>query len=111
MDVKGSTIIVTGGASGLGAATARMVVEGGGNALIADLKEDEGQALAADLGKSARFVKTDVADEASARAAVAAAISSFGALQGLVSCAGIVHGEKVLGKEGPHALAGFGRTI
>jgi len=111
MDVKGSTFIITGGASGLGAATARMVVAGGGNAVIADLKEAEGQALAAELGKAARFVNTDVADEASTRAAVAAALSSFGGLQGLVSCAGIVHGEKVLGKEGPHALPGFARTI
>jgi NAD(P)-dependent dehydrogenase (short-subunit alcohol dehydrogenase family) len=111
MDVNGSTFIVTGGASGLGAATARMIVAGGGNAVIADLKEAEGQALAAALGKTARFVKTDVADEASAQSAVAVAQSSFGGLQGLVSCAGIVHGEKVIGKEGPHVLAGFARTI
>jgi NAD(P)-dependent dehydrogenase (short-subunit alcohol dehydrogenase family) len=111
MELKGNTFIVTGGASGLGAGTVRMIVEGSGNALIADLKEAEGQALATELGKSARFVKTDVADEASAQAAVAAALSSFGGLQGLVSCAGIVHGEKVLGKEGPHAIAGFARTI
>ncbi len=111
MDLKGSTIIVTGGASGLGAGTARMVVEGGGNALIADLKEAEGQALAAELGKAARFVKTDVADEASARGAVAAAVSTFGGLQGLVGCAGIVHGEKVVGKDAPHALEAFARTI
>ena len=106
MDLKGSTFIVTGGASGLGAGTVRMIVAGGGNAVIADLKEAEGQALATELGKPARFVKTDVADEASAQAAVAAALSSFGGLQGLVGCAGIVHGEKVLGKEGPHAIEG-----
>jgi NAD(P)-dependent dehydrogenase (short-subunit alcohol dehydrogenase family) len=111
MDLKGSTFIITGGASGLGAGTVRMIVEGGGNALIADLKEAEGQALAAELGKTVRFVKTDVADEASAHAAVAAALSSFGGLQGLVSCAGVVHAEKVLGKEGPHDLQGFARAI
>ena len=111
MDMKGSTFIITGGASGLGAGTVRMIVAGGGNAVIADLKEAEGQALAAELGKSARFVKTDVADAASAQAAVAAALTSYGGLQGLVSCAGIVHGEKVLGKEGPHAIEGFARTI
>jgi NAD(P)-dependent dehydrogenase (short-subunit alcohol dehydrogenase family) len=111
MDLKGSTFIVTGGASGLGAGTVRMIVAGGGNAVIADLKEAEGHALAAELGKSARFVKTDVADAASAQAAVAAALTSYGGLQGLVSCAGIVHGEKVLGKEGPHAIEGFARTI
>ena len=111
MELKGSTFIVTGGASGLGAATVRMVVAGGGNAVIADLKIAEGQALAAELGKAACFVRTDVTDEASMQAAVAAAATGYGGLQGLVNCAGIVHGEKVVGKEGPHALAGFARTI
>ena len=111
MELKGSTFIVTGGASGLGAGTVRMIVEGGGNAVIADLKEAEGQALASELGQAVRFVKTNVADEASATAAVAAAVAAFGGLQGLVGCAGIVHGEKVVGKDGPHSLAGFARTI
>ena len=111
MELKGSTFIVTGGASGLGAATVRMIIGGGGNAVIADLKEGEGQALAAELGRAVRFVRTDVADEASMQAAVAAAVDGFGGLQGLVNCAGIVHGEKVVGKEGPHSLAGFARTI
>jgi NAD(P)-dependent dehydrogenase (short-subunit alcohol dehydrogenase family) len=111
MQLKGSTFIVTGGASGLGAATVRMVAGGGGRALIADLKESEGQALAKELGASVRFARTDVTDEASAKAAVAAALDAFGGVQGLVNCAGIVHGEKVLGREGPHTLAGFVRTI
>jgi len=111
MQLAGSTFIVTGGASGLGAATARMIVAGGGNAVIADLKEAEGQALAHDLARRARFARTDVADEASGKAAVAAAVEGFGGLQGLVNCAGIVYGEKVVGKEGPHSLAGFARTI
>ncbi len=111
MDIAGSTFIVTGGASGLGAATARMVVAGGGNVVVADLKEAEGQALAAELGRAARFVRTDVTDEASGAAAVAAATSAFGGLQGLVGCAGIVHAEKVVGKDAPHTLAGFTRTI
>lgn len=111
MQLEGSTFIVTGGASGLGAATVRMVVEGGGRAVIADLKEAEGQALAKDLGASARFVRTDVADEASAKAAGAAAMGGDGGLHGLVNCAGIVYGEKTVGKEGAHSLAGFVRTI
>jgi NAD(P)-dependent dehydrogenase (short-subunit alcohol dehydrogenase family) len=111
MQLQGSSFIVTGGASGLGAATARMIVEGGGRVVIADLKEAEGQALARDLGAAARFVRTDVTDEASGRAAVAAAVEGHGGLHGLVNCAGIVHGEKVVGKEGPHTLAGFARTI
>jgi NAD(P)-dependent dehydrogenase (short-subunit alcohol dehydrogenase family) len=111
MQLKGSTFIVTGGASGLGEATVRMVAAGGGNAVIADLKESEGQALAKELGGSARFVRTDVTDEASARGAVAAAVGGYGRVDGLVNCAGIVYGEKVVGKEGPHSLAGFVRTI
>jgi NAD(P)-dependent dehydrogenase (short-subunit alcohol dehydrogenase family) len=111
MELAGSTFIVTGGASGLGAATARMVVEGGGNVVIADLKENEGEALARELGSAAAFVRTDVTDEASAQTAVAAAADRLGGLHGLVNCAGIVSGEKVVGKDGAHSLAGFVRTI
>ena len=111
MQLQGSTFIVTGGASGLGGETARTVVEGGGNVLIADLKEAEGQAHAKDLGAHAKFVRTDVTDEESAKGAVAAAIAAFGAVHGLVNCAGIVYGEKTVGKEGAHSLAGFVRTI
>jgi NAD(P)-dependent dehydrogenase (short-subunit alcohol dehydrogenase family) len=111
MQLNGSSFIVTGGASGLGAAVVRMLVAGGGRVVIADLKEAEGQALAAELGANAKFVRTDVTAEADAVAAVAAASAAFGGLHGLVNCAGIVHGEKVVGKEGPHTLAGFARTI
>ena len=111
MQLDGSTFIVTGGASGLGAATVRMVVAGGGNAVIADLKEAEGRALAQELGSHARFLRTDVADEANGKAAIATALDGYGGLQGLVNCAGIVHGEKVVGREGPHTLAGFVRAI
>ena len=111
MQLEGSTFIVTGGASGLGAATARMLVAGGGNVVIGDLNEAAGSALAAELGSRARFLRTDVVDEASAKGAVGAAIASYGGLQGLVNCAGIVMGEKVVGKEGPHALASFVRAV
>jgi NAD(P)-dependent dehydrogenase (short-subunit alcohol dehydrogenase family) len=111
MQLKGSTFIVTGGASGLGAAVARMVVGEGGRAVLADVKDAEGQALARELGAAARFVHTDVTDEASAKAAIAGALAAFGGLNGLVNCDGIATGEKVVGKEGPHALASFARTI
>jgi NAD(P)-dependent dehydrogenase (short-subunit alcohol dehydrogenase family) len=111
MQIKDSVFIVTGGASGLGGATARMLAAGGGKVLIADLKEAEGNALAAELGASARFVRTDVTAEANGKAAVAAAIERFGGVHGLVNCAGVVHGERVLGKEGIHALASFVRVI
>jgi NAD(P)-dependent dehydrogenase (short-subunit alcohol dehydrogenase family) len=111
MDLRGSTFVVTGGASGLGAASVRMIVEGGGCVVIADLKQDDGRTLANELGAAAEFIRTDVTDEASGQSAVTAAIDSFGAVQGLVNCAGIVHGEKVVGKDGPHTLAGFVRAI
>jgi NAD(P)-dependent dehydrogenase (short-subunit alcohol dehydrogenase family) len=111
MQLSGNAFIVTGGASGLGAATARMLVRGGGKAILADVNDAQGKALASELGASAQFVHTDVTDEASAQAAVAAAQSAFGGLHGLVNCAGIATGEKVVGKEGPHTLASFVRTI
>jgi len=111
MQISGSAFIVTGGASGLGAATARMLVRGGGKAILADVNDAQGKALAGELGASARFVRTDVTDEASAQAAVAAAQGAFGGLHGLVNCAGIATGEKVVGKEGPHSLVNFVRTV
>ncbi|HVE48290.1 MAG TPA: SDR family NAD(P)-dependent oxidoreductase [Casimicrobiaceae bacterium] len=110
MQIKDNVFVVTGGASGLGAATSRMLCESGARVVIADLKDAEGAALAQTLGERARFVRTDVTDEASARTAIAAA-EKFGGLHGLVNCAGIVHGEKILGKEAPHALATFARAV
>jgi NAD(P)-dependent dehydrogenase (short-subunit alcohol dehydrogenase family) len=111
MELSGSAFIITGGASGLGAATARMVVDAGGRVVLADVNEAEGRALAGALGTVAQFVCTDVTDEASGKAAVGAALDAFGHVHGLVNCAGIVHGEKVVGREGPHALATFVRAI
>ena len=83
MKIASRVFLVTGGASGLGAATARMLVAAGGQVAIADLNREAGAALAAELGPAARFVVTDVADEASGRAAVEATVSAFGALHGL----------------------------
>jgi NAD(P)-dependent dehydrogenase (short-subunit alcohol dehydrogenase family) len=111
MQVRDSVFLVTGGASGLGEATVRMLAAAGARVVAADLKEGEGAALAEELGGNVRFVRADVTDEASAKSAVAAAIDAFGALHGLVNCAGIVHAERILGREGPHALASFKRAI
>ncbi len=111
MQIKDSVFIITGGASGLGAGTGRMLVAQGAKVVLADLNEAAGKALAAELGANARFVSTNVADEASARACVAAATEVFGSLQGLVNCAGIATAEKVLGKNGPHGLDSFAKTI
>ena len=110
MKIDGNVFLVTGGASGLGAGTARMLVANGGRVVLADLREDEGNALAAELGGSTKFVRTDVTDEASITAAVQAA-TAMGELRGLVSCAGIVHGERIVKRDGPHALHTFARVI
>jgi len=110
MDIRNSTFLITGGGSGLGAATAEMVVANGGNVVIADVKA-EGEAFAQKLGKQARFIKTDVTAEDQGKAAVDLALSAFGGLQGLINCAGIAVGEKTIGKDGPHQLATFARVI
>jgi len=88
-----------------------MIVEAGGRALLADVNENDGSARARVLGDACRFVRTDVTDEASAKAAVAEARNALGGLHGLINCAGIVHAEKVIGREGPHSLASFTRAI
>lgn len=111
MRINDSVFIVTGGASGLGAGAARFLAGRGGKVVLADMNAAAGTAMAEELGAAARFVATNVADEQSAAACVAAAAEAFGALHGLVNCAGIVAGEKTLGKEGPHALASFRRVI
>ncbi|MGA8049472.1 MAG: 3-hydroxyacyl-CoA dehydrogenase [Burkholderiales bacterium] len=111
MQIKNSVFLVTGGASGLGAATARMAAENGGKVVIADMQADAGQKLAKELGAVARFVKTDVTAEADAKSAVDLALKEFGGLHVLVNCAGIAIGEKTIGKDGPHQLASFTRVI
>jgi len=111
MQLKGSTFIVTGGASGLGEGTVKMLVENGASAIVADLQADKGEALAKRLGAKTRFVKCDVTSEADGQAAVDAALKNFGGLQGLVNCAGIATAERTVKKDGPHALASFARTI
>jgi NAD(P)-dependent dehydrogenase (short-subunit alcohol dehydrogenase family) len=109
MKIQGSTFIVTGGASGLGAGTARAIAQAGGNVVIADV--GDGTALAAELGKCARYIKTDVTVEDQARAAVALALKEFGGVHVLVNCAGIAIGEKVIGKDAPHRLDSFQRVL
>ena len=111
MRIKDNIFIVTGGGSGLGAAAARMIVDNGGKVILADVNEAAGTATAAELGANARFVRTDVADEASATACVEFALETFGGLHGLINCAGICPGEKVVGRDAPHALSTFTRTV
>ena len=111
MQIKGSTFLVTGGASGLGAATVRRLAGGGANVAIADLQPDAGARLAAEIGKLAIFAATDVTDESQVSNAIAAARQAFGGLHGAVSCAGIASGERVLGRRGPHGLDTFRRAV
>jgi NAD(P)-dependent dehydrogenase (short-subunit alcohol dehydrogenase family) len=110
MQIKDNVFIVTGGASGLGGGTSRLLAASGAKVVIADVQADKGEALARELGSNARFVKCDVTSEADAQAVVNAA-QLFGPLRGLVNCAGIAIGEKTVGKDGPHALASFTRVI
>jgi NAD(P)-dependent dehydrogenase (short-subunit alcohol dehydrogenase family) len=110
VEIAGRTVLVTGGGSGLGAATARMVVEQGGSVVVADVDTERGERVAAELGERARFVPTDVTDEASVGAAMAAALE-LGGPHVAVSCAGIAPAERVLGRDGPHSLARFVAAI
>ncbi|WP_295531530.1 3-hydroxyacyl-CoA dehydrogenase [uncultured Pseudacidovorax sp.] len=108
MQIKDRVFIVTGGASGLGEGTARMLAENGAKVVVADMQADKGEAVAAEIG--GRFVRCDVSQEADGQAVVAAALE-LGKLVGLVNCAGIAPAEKTVGKNGPHALAVFEKTL
>lgn len=112
MHIQDKVFLITGGGSGLGAATAKALVEAGARVLLADVNAEAGAARVAELGEGrARFVRTDVTSEADGRAAVEAALESFGALHGLANCAGVAPAEKVLGRNGPHGLDSFARAI
>jgi NAD(P)-dependent dehydrogenase (short-subunit alcohol dehydrogenase family) len=111
MQLEESTFLITGGGSGLGAACARLFAAEGGNVVIADVNAEAGERFANELGERARFARTDVTDEASVQGAVDAAVRTFGGLHGAINCAGIGVAERVLGREGPHALASFSRVI
>ena len=109
MLIKNSVFLITGGASGLGEATARMAAENGGKVVIADLQADLGEKLAKEIG--GRFAKCDVTSEGDGKAAVALAVKEFGGVHVLVNCAGIAIAERTLGKEAPHDLARFARVV
>jgi NAD(P)-dependent dehydrogenase (short-subunit alcohol dehydrogenase family) len=106
VDIAGRTFLVTGGGSGLGAATARELAGAGGTVVIADVDTQHGQEVADELG--ARFAETDVTDPAAVEAALDAA---EGDLRGVVNCAGIGWAERVVGREGPHDLERFARVV
>src|SRR5437763_9292113 len=111
MKLENKGVLVTGGASGLGAACVRLLSKAGAKAVIADLNSETGTALATELGESTLFVKTNVVDEASVQNAVQTAVDKFGGLHVLINCAGIGAAERVLGKTGPHSLESFNKVI
>lgn len=111
MKIQDSVFVVTGGVSGLGAATARMIVTGGGKVVLADVNQSAGDAVQAELGPGARFIQTDITSEESAKACITEAVDMFGGLHGLVNCAGIATGERVVGRDHPHRLDTFIQVI
>lgn len=115
MQLSNSTAIVTGGASGLGEATVRMLVASGANVVILDLNDERGTALAEELGTNVRFVRTNVTDEADVQTAINMAIGTFGSLHININCAGVAEARKTVGKVdgvyGAHSLAVFQKVV
>jgi NAD(P)-dependent dehydrogenase (short-subunit alcohol dehydrogenase family) len=111
MNITNKVFLVSGGASGLGLATARMILENGGSAILLDINGEVGEKAQKKLGQNTLFVKTDVTDEESVKNAIKLGKAKFGAINGAVNCAGIGPAERVLGREGVHELASFSKVI
>jgi NAD(P)-dependent dehydrogenase (short-subunit alcohol dehydrogenase family) len=111
MDLQQMSVLIPGGGSGLGRATAEWLAGQGARVVIADRNVEAAAAVATALGDAAHVIQTDVTDEASVQAAVRAAVERFGALHGVVNCAGIALAERVLSKRGPHQASTFVRTL
>ena len=111
MNIKECKALITGGASGLGEATVRKIVENGGQAVILDLSEEQGKRVVEELGTAVSFIKTDVTSDEEVRTAVASAVNRMGYINTVVNCAGIGIAEKVLGKKGTHSLDLFSKVI
>jgi len=111
MHLQNKTIFVTGGASGLGAACARLMIQAGANVVIADLNAETGIALANELGDAALFLATNVTDETTVQNSIKVALEHFGSLHGVINCAGIGTPGKVIGRDGPIKLETFSKVI
>lgn len=111
MDLNDKVAIVTGGASGLGRATAEVFLSKGAKVVIFDLNDDAGNAAVAELGANCSFEKVNVADEASVQGAIQNVLSAHGALHVAVNCAGIGSAMKTYGSKGPHSLDMFQKVI
>jgi NAD(P)-dependent dehydrogenase (short-subunit alcohol dehydrogenase family) len=111
LQVGESTFFITGGGSGLGAATARLLAENGAHVALADVDEEAGEQMASQIGSGAEFVRTDVTDEESVQDALDSVVEIFGSLNGAVNCAGIGPAARVVGKKGVHDLGLFTKTV
>ncbi|MBK5498559.1 3-hydroxyacyl-CoA dehydrogenase [Peribacillus sp. TH14] len=111
MDIQETIAVVTGGASGLGAATVRNIIKKGGKAVIFDLSEENGVKMVEELGDSVIFIKTDVTSEESVLEALDQGIEKFGSINTIVNCAGIAIAEKVIGRKGAHELEAFSKVV
>lgn len=110
MDISGKTFLVTGGASGLGAACAREIAGAGGNVVLCDVNPS-GESVAKEIGTRARFAKADVTAENDVKAAIDLAQREFGGVHGAINCAGIATAERVVGRDGPQPLDHFAKVI
>ena len=104
MEIQGKAFMVTGGASGLGEATARLLAASGGNVVVMDLNEEKGEALAEELGAQGRFAKTDVTDPEQVQGAIDVAKEAFGGIDGVVNCAGVGSAAKTVSRRGAYPL-------
>lgn len=111
MQLSNARAVVSGGASGLGLATAQRVIDAGGQVVLLDINDEQGEACAADLGDRALYVNTDVSSEASVQAAIKAAAGFMGGITLAVNCAGIATAGRTLGREGPWPADNFNRVI
>ena len=111
MEIQNRTFMITGGGSGLGLATARLLVDSGANVTLLDINSDTGSKAAEDIGERAIFAKADVQSEEDVAAALKSTIDTFGSIHGAINCAGIGSAEKTFGKRGVHSMAAFTRTV
>ena len=111
MNIKNKVFFVSGGASGLGLATAQMIVDNDGSVILADINSEIGHQSEKSLGSKALFVATDVTDEESVKNTIDQGVVKFGTIHGVINCAGIAPAERVLGREGLHKLATFLKVV
>jgi len=111
MKINNHTFLIGGGASGLGFATAKLIVENGGSVILVDINKETGQTAETALGENALFVQTDVTNEESVQNAIRHGLEKFGKINGLVNCAGLGPAKRVLGRKGIHSLASFNQVI